>query len=233
MSARSLSSAPSSSSSVININGNPVAAAYAKQEQIEALEQRIDHLFPRCPPGAVPSSSLSGGKKGKKKSKSRVKIVDNIIDLRSPNGTNDDVNRQNYLYHLNNRNSKQLLNPTSVNHPNNNAATTAGVVSNASYIDNNKVESPPPNPDNMMSPGSSSTTSSGAGTSSMASSSTNTGSDQVVNAKKIRKNLTELSSNACAAADAVAAAQAMQQQQHSKPLKDTKIEIAGKSLLSF
>ena len=34
----------------ININGNPVAAAYAKQEQLEAaLEQKIDTLFPRCP----------------------------------------------------------------------------------------------------------------------------------------------------------------------------------------
>ena len=61
-------------SSVININGNPIEAAFEAQlkiqkrsEEFEAeLGDRINQIFPRCPPSAV--SSESKGSKEKKKS---------------------------------------------------------------------------------------------------------------------------------------------------------------------
>ena len=61
-------------SSVININGNPIEAAFEAQikiqkrsEEFEAeLGDRINQLFPRCPPSAV--SSQSKGSKEKKSS---------------------------------------------------------------------------------------------------------------------------------------------------------------------
>ena len=65
---------PHHPSSVININGNPIDAAFEAQiqkrgEQFEARlggEKRINQLFPRCPP---PTSTSSSAAKGKPKSK--------------------------------------------------------------------------------------------------------------------------------------------------------------------
>ena len=69
--------------SVININGNPIEAAYEAQikiqkrsEEFEAeLGDRINQLFPRCPPSAVLSQSKGSKESGMDKTKRMERFV--------------------------------------------------------------------------------------------------------------------------------------------------------------
>ena len=78
------------SSSVININGNPIEAAFEAQLQKRSNEfksdlgDRISQIFPRCPPPS--SSSHSKGKRLKSKTASETNLNTNPAKKRSGTG---------------------------------------------------------------------------------------------------------------------------------------------------